>query len=132
MRALLETYNNFQECILLDVRWEHYGYKLDLVFHYIWASGGAIRKNLDQPHLLHVVFEGVHEFHVRNAWTDAMFEEPASMNWGASEVALVRVENDPKYVGPYGSSGREAYHVCVYWEGDRRIDIVFTSLSVRQ
>ncbi len=39
----LADYNNFQECVIFDVKWARYGTEIDLIIDYIWTKDGAIR-----------------------------------------------------------------------------------------
>jgi len=131
MKDLLAKYNNFEECILLDVRWKEWGYSMELVFDYIWKEKDVVRENLGiEEERIVIRFSAVQEFHARNEWNDTNLREPQEMGWGAGEVALIRLENSETFLEKYRSRPVPFYHVAILWESERRIDVVFSQLEV--
>jgi hypothetical protein len=139
---LLKGHYGFGECVLEDVRWKHQGTTLDLVFNYIWldstdtltdsgqVSSGEIRADLGRPELRILRFHIVQEYHVHNDLNDLACENVYELGEGFSEVAAVRLEDDPVYIAKYQSLARPFHHVTCWWEAGRRIDVVFSELQV--
>ena len=132
METLLKQYNNFEECVLLEVNWLHHGFRIELIFDYIWQRPGLLHDNLDTPVLVGVVFEEVHRFYVQNDWTETILAEPEAMGWGVSEASRVHVEDDPDYLNRHAGKHDGLRHVAVLWEDERRIDIVCAGLQVHE
>ena len=120
----------FEECILEDVRWRHYGTVVDLVFDYVWVSDGTVRSDFEPSNLKVLTFHNVQEFHLFNGQSEHMALHPEELNWGASEVAAVRIVDEPGILRSYAHLPIPIHHVRCAWEGDRRIDIVFSTLEV--
>jgi hypothetical protein len=140
---LLKEHYEFGECILEDVRWRHRGATLDLVFDYVWQGQaqfdsansrrinyGNIRADLNRAELKVVRFHVVQEFHIRNALNDLACENIYELGEGFSEVAALRLADDDQLVASYRSLAVPAHHVICWWEGNRRIDIVFSEMEV--
>jgi hypothetical protein len=132
MRELLAEYQDFQECVLLDVRWRQWGFALELVFDYIWKEKDVLRDNLDAEEKVVLRFSAVQEFHVSYKWNDFILSEPEVIDWGSGEISLIRLEENESFLEKYRSRPVPFHHVAVLWEGSdkRRIDIVFSQLEI--
>lgn len=130
MRAYLRHHNDFGECVLEEVRWEHFGTVIVLVFDYVWDDDGAIRASLNVPLLKTLRFHNVQELHVLNALSEHLSLHPSEVNWGLSEVAAVQLVDDPEVLARYQSLPIPLHHLRCSWEGERHIDIVFSTLEV--
>lgn len=136
IRRFLQQHHEFGECVLLDIRWHHFGTVLDLVFDYAWDDIRAgerqsrIRADVNTPLLKTIRCHLVEELHLKNGLTPAMMESPRSIAWGFSEVAAVRLENDERFLSPYRSALVPFHHLACLWEEERRIDLVFSWMEV--
>lgn len=129
-RELLKRFRQFQECVLLEVRWLHEGVHLEFIFDYIWTPEGKIRSNLTQVLAIRLRLELVQEFHVRNALNDVMCAEPEQINWGLSEVDVVRLEDHADLLQLYAELPRKFHHLAMIFGGGRRFDVVFSNLTI--
>jgi hypothetical protein len=132
MKDLLAKYQDFQECVLLDVRWRQWGFSLELVFDYIWKEKDVLRENLDIEEKVVLKFSAVQEFHASYKWNDFIFSEPEVIDWGSGEISLIRLEESESFLGEYRSRPVPFHHAAVLWEGSdgRRMDIVFSQLEI--
>lgn len=125
-QAALRRYRSFEECLLDDVRWLRFGSQIDLVFNYVWDEGGQVRDRvLEEPRLVTVRCFGVQELMLSNHLTQAMLDEPDRLNWGLSEVAVVRFE-------PRRLDGGDGVQVAVLWEGGRALHVIAAGLEVAE
>ena len=130
IESAFKRYRNLQECVLLEVNYRNYGLLVEFVFNYIWTEDGKIRRTLEEPERLHLRFELVQEFHLKGALNEAMCTEPERVNWGINEVWAVKIVDHEDFLHPYKSLPVPFHHVSVSWTGDRRIDIVFSTLEI--
>lgn len=132
MEDLLAAYQNFQECVLLDVRWRQWGFTLELVFDYIWKEKDVVRDNLHAEERVVLRFSAVQEFHASYGWNDFILSEPGVIDWGSGEISLIRLDDSESFLGGYGSRAVPFRHAAVLWEGSdgRRMDIVFSRLEI--
>ena len=126
---ILEEYNDFRECILQEVAWEDQGTTLELTFDYVERQDGEVLLDLQRDSITMRLFL-VQEFHVRNALNDAILREPYRINWGLSEVALVELKEDEKFLAYYENPVVPLHHLAILWETERRIDIVFSGIEM--
>lgn len=126
----LEQHHDFAECVLDEVCWHHHGTIIDLVFEYIWTDEASVRP----AHLPSVQktlrFHVVQEFHVCNGLTVDTSLRPDALNWGLSEVAVVRLLDEETFLVPYSRLPVPVHHLRCLWEGERKIDLVFSTLEV--
>jgi hypothetical protein len=125
----LKEHRHFEECILHDVRWEHYGTVIALDFDYIWTTTGEARPEYGREQHRDLTLHNVQEFAINNAMTEYMALHPAEINWGFSEVAAVRVVEDSAMLRKYHRLPIPLHHLRCQWEGARRIDVVFSTLE---
>ncbi|MGE0817705.1 MAG: hypothetical protein AB7O74_03500 [Candidatus Nanopelagicales bacterium] len=116
VRSWLSSVDNMFEALMTDLRLTQFGYAVRVAFEIVIDVGG---RSLGEP--IPVVFEleAVHELALVGALTEAMREHPESINWGLSEVARVRVEDDPRGI-----------RLEAIWEGDRRVTVVCDRLRL--
>jgi hypothetical protein len=125
-RSILEEWRGFQECILEDVRWRDYGTSLDLVFRCIWKDGDQVFRDDEEPRFVALRLLLVQEFDLHNALNAAQLREPERLNWGVSEVAVVRIhESEDVSMDPAG----QFLELECLWEGDRRITARFAAIE---
>jgi len=82
------------------------------------------------PHRKTLTLRNVQELHVRNALSEYMVLHPDELNWGLSEVSSVRVVDDAEVLSRYQFLPIPLHHLRCNWEGERRIDVVFSTLDV--
>jgi hypothetical protein len=130
IREFLRVHHGFGECVLTDVRWEHHGTVITLVLNYIWDEEGNVRGNLDEPDFVSLRLFNVQEFHLRNALSEYLSLHPAELGWAISEVADVQLVEESELLVPYEKLPIPLHHIRFIWEGDRRIDIIFSTMEV--
>ena len=130
IEAFLKNHKNFSECIIEELALKDYGTTLDVAFNYIWTDSGELRPDLDKPKNIALRFRLVQELRINNSLNSSIFEHPESINWGLNEVALVQVVKDDRALQVRGDSLALLNHVEFLWEGERRIDVVFSELEV--
>ncbi|MGW3351854.1 hypothetical protein ACWDA3_51915 [Nonomuraea rubra] len=126
----LTGHRHFEECLLAEVGWRHYGTTIDFTFNDIWEGDRIRPEILERPRLVTVRAYLVQELKLANAITEAMAREPESLDWGFSEVAMVGLVADSPLLEPYRRSGTTYHHLAILWEGDRRIDVIFHGLDI--
>ncbi len=126
---LLEN-RSFEECLLVDVRWKHFGTVIELVFNYIWHSDGSVLPEYAPIDLRILVLRNVQELHLWNALNEHMTLHPDKLNWGLSEVASVRLVEDEVVLSTYQALSVPFHHLRCNWETNRQIDVVFSTLEV--
>jgi len=128
MRAMLERWRNFEECILEDVGWRDYGTTLDFAFRYIWKDGTAVFRDDEEAPLVVMRLLQVHEFELLNALNEAQLRFPERLNWGYSEIAMVRLQPDSA-TPPESGAPRWQKLECL-WEGRRHISVSFIAMEM--
>ena len=122
IESRIQRLNRLGECILLDVRWLFQGTTIAMLFNYIWDSDGNVRSDLGSSEcVLEVRFHGVNRFHVTNALSASMVQNIDRINWGLSEIALMKV--DGIELSDVFGDAIEFVRILVLWEGERRIEI---------
>lgn len=129
MIAYLNRHRDFEECVLEEVRWRHFGTVIDLVFDYIWTDEGAVRPEYIPPTSKTIRLHGVQELHVYNALSEYMTLHPEELSWGLSEVSSVRLVDDQQVLAAYRFLALPLHHLRCNWEGERRIDVVFVTME---
>ena len=141
---ILYNHHRFEECVLEDVLWRNNGTEIDLLFDYIWPDTNAlyfdngvrkirdteVRNDLDTPLIKTIRFKMVQEFSIHNWLNDAIIDQPNEIGWGFNEIALIEVKDDNLFLAKYPKQSVDFHHICVFWEGDRRIDIVCNHIEV--
>lgn len=127
----LRRHRDFEECVLEDVRWLHFGTTVELVFDYIWDHDGTVRPEYAPANRKTLVLRNVQELHVWNALSEYMVLHPNELNWGLSEVSSVRLVDDEQVLGRYALLPIPLHQLRCNWEHERRVDVVFSTLDVR-
>jgi hypothetical protein len=104
------------EALLHELALARFGYSIRAVFQVIADLDGAV---LQEPRQVVVDLDGVDRLELRGGLTPRMVEHPEEINWGLSEVALVRV---------MAVDGGVRFEVL--WEGDRRIEVRCHKISL--
>lgn len=126
----LRENRSFEECLLVDLRWRHFGTVIELVFDFTWTGDGSVRSEYLPPDLKTLALRNVQELHVHNALSEHMSLHPEELNWGLSEVAAVRLLEHDEFLSKYGTLPVSLHHLRCSWDGGRRIDVVFSTLEV--
>jgi len=127
IRNLLYGHYEFGECVIEDVRWRDQGATIDLLLNYVWSDAdgfafdgqrfsvkdGRLRSDLDTPLVKTLRFHLVQEFHAHNWWNAAIVSADV-LNWGASEVAAIRVQDDSLFLSKYRSHPVDFHHVTAF------------------
>jgi hypothetical protein len=129
IKVFLEEQREFSECIIEELALKNYGTTFEVVFNYIWNDSGELRANLDEPQGISLRFRLLQELRINNSLTSSMLRNPESINWGINEVALVKVMNDSNAFQTSEISQVPLIHVAFLWEGDRRIDVLFSEFE---
>jgi hypothetical protein len=120
LNAELDRWQRFEDCLLSGMSLIDFGYSLKFTFNYIWTEGHHIRPSiLENPCPVIITLEGVDQMTLLGGLTPAMKDRPDLINWGLSEVSqVVCTDHEDRAV------------LSVRWEGDRRIDVIFTSYRI--
>lgn len=105
------------EALLDELSLTRHGYSVHVAFMPVVVREG--RRVLDQSTRVTFELEGVLDLHLRGALTQGMLENPEAINWGLSEVALVKL-----------APVAEGIRFDVRWEGDRRIHVFCARVSL--
>jgi hypothetical protein len=119
LRERLEEWNNFEECLVHDVRPVIFGFGLDLVMNYVWDDGQVREGALDAPHLVTLRMLGVDSLRFVGGLTESMKADPGGIGWGLTEIAQITPISAPLGLG-----------IAVEWEGPRRLEVMFSELDV--
>jgi hypothetical protein len=130
IEACLKQHKNFSECIIEELALKDFGTTLDVIFNYIWTDSGELRPDLDKPTNIGLRFRVVQELHINNSLNSSILEHPESIDWGLNEVALVQVVKDDSALRACEDLPAPLNHVEFLWEGERRMDVVFSELEV--
>jgi hypothetical protein len=98
IKAYLSEHRDFGDCILDDVVWLQYGTIIQLVFDYIWEPDGSIRTEYSKPCIKRLTLQNVQEWRVLNGLGEYMVLHPEELDWGLSEVAIVRLVDNSAMV----------------------------------
>jgi hypothetical protein len=131
IEKLLDSYHSLSECVIETISLSDYGTTVEVVFNYIWDEEGNVRGDLERPKELVLRFRIVQEFHLANALNAYMCEFPREINWGLNEISRAALLSDDS-LNRYGSLPIPFQHMVFYWEGERRLDIIFSELEILQ
>jgi hypothetical protein len=104
---------------------------VDLCFDYIhgqdgglvWAGGGS-------PTAVRVRLRLVEQLHLRNGLNRAQLMNPENLNWGFSEIALLRLSDEVDGATGVQSEAASFHRLECLWETDRRLDVLFGSMEI--
>ena len=109
-----------EESLLVEVALTHHGYSVRLVFDLTRTSEGALRPDLNERgQRCTVEMHGVQRLQLEGGLSQSMLDQPEAINWGLSEVALVRAE-----------ASAVGLQLQVLWEGKRNVVIDAGSAEV--
>lgn len=109
IQQLLATENNLSEALMTGLRLTNHGYSARLQFEvFIGADGNVIA----EPFRIVFDLEAVQRMELVGALDEAMVRRPELINWGLSEIALVKLVE----VG-------DGFRFIVQWFDERRVDI---------
>ena len=124
-RFLIE-HRGFAECIIEKFLLTDYGTTFEVAINYIWDAVGKVRSKIDESQVILLRFRSVQELHINNALTQQMLRHPQEIDWGLNEIARLVLVSDTVDAGAEHLS----LHLAFIWEGDRRIDVIFSELEV--
>jgi len=130
IKNLLENFQNFDDCILLSIKWTDFGNTLELTFDYIWDENGKLRHNLNEEEPIVLRFKLVQEFNFKSGLNKSMVLEPEQINWGINEISCIRLLESSDMLKQYESLPKGFHHVGIFWEFDRQIDIIFSEMEI--
>jgi hypothetical protein len=119
---LLNQYNRFEECLLLDYWSENLCRDFVVLISNIWDAPGRKRVNLDVHAPVYLRFQQCQRVLVVNAFSDDILRHPDLVNWGLNEFSLIAVEDL--------SSGW--FRFKILWEHDRKIEIDCRALHIEE
>ena len=125
IEKFLIEHQGFKECIIEEFRLTDYGTTFEVAINYIWDAIGQLRSNIDEPQRLVLRFRLVQELHINNALTQQMLRHPENINWGLNEIARIKFVKETVEAG----SERPFMHLAFVWEGDRRIEVIFSEFE---
>ncbi|RMI42781.1 hypothetical protein EBN88_08620 [Streptomyces triticirhizae] len=113
--ALLSEWSSFEECLLHDVRPVHFGFGVRMDINHVWGPDGQVRPDaLERPVLVRLFLMGVQRLEFTGALNHAQLADPEQLDWGLTEIAVVRRFDVPDLVG-----------LAVEWESERQLRVCF-------
>ena len=126
--AFLNKHNGFSEGIIEELSLTDYGTTFEIRMTHDWAKPDG-EKTWPAPKFVILRFRLMQELHITNALTPPMLRSPESINWGLNEVAIVKLlANEAPF--SLGRNYPGFHRLAFLWEGERRIDVVFSELEV--
>lgn len=120
--SLLDSYNKFEECLLLDYWSENLCRDFVVLVSNIWRRPGEMRTNLDEHDPVYLRFKQCQRVSVQNNFSDYVVHNSDQVNWGINEFSVVTVEEVEA----------ELLRFRILWEQDRNIEIDCYSLQVEE
>ena len=131
LRRFLKEHGNFTECIIEELALSDYGTTFTVSMSCGWVQRSRMQQNESSPPTyICLSFHLVQELHFRNGLNAAMLTSPESLNWGLNEVSVVQVVEEDPILWPSPQQEKRFLRVAFLWEGERRIDVVFSDLDV--
>jgi len=145
IREVLFNHCEFADCVLQDVSWQQFGTVIELVLNYLYPDCEGFyldsnghpgirerrhRANLNEPLLKTVRLSSIQEFHVHNRLNDIQIGDLDTIDWGFSEVEVIRIEDNNLFLASYRNRSIPFHHIAIHFSGDRRIDVVFGNIQV--
>src|SRR3712207_2932217 len=112
MRALIESYRGFSECVAKSITWYDHGTTIEIAIDYIWHPDGTVRGDNEDRLLVKLRFRLVQEFWMKNALRPAVIEDPSLINWSFNEIALMVVQTDERS-SIYAAGSATFYHAML-------------------
>lgn len=79
-RQLLERYNRFQECIILDYWSENFCRDFAVLIDNVWLEDGVMRSDLNVVSPVRLLFQSCDSITIDNAFSDSIIENPNQVN----------------------------------------------------
>ncbi len=121
-KALLKSYSDFQESILLDYWSEDLCRTFTVLISNLWKSEGMMRDNLDEHAPVYLRFEQCQRVLIENNFSQYQLDHPDDRNWSISEFSSMRTQNL--------ENGMVRFQFL--WEDERKIEIDCYSLSIEE
>ena len=128
VEKFLIEHRGFAECIIQEFLLTDYGTTFEVAINYIWDATGEIGLNIDESQTIVLRFKLVRELRINNALTEQMLTHPDDINWGLNEIARIKLVSDAVEAG----SEHSFIHLAFVWEGNRRIEVIFSEFEVFQ
>jgi hypothetical protein len=129
----LEKWHYLQDCLLEDIHLVHHGSSLELRFNYIWIEyGKRVRSDKDSPLYVNVRCHLVHYLWFVGGLTASMIREPERINWGLSEIEIVKVAGPDMFSQGMRQPAipRDVLVLVCCAAGGRRWEIVCSDIDV--
>ena len=112
----LDGAGGLSESLLDELTLTRHGYSVHLALKVIIDRDGQV---LDKPLRVTFDLDGVHLLSLCGGLTPSMVDHPERINWGLSEVALVRVVPHPRGV-----------LFEALWEDTRKVEVICAQVSM--
>jgi hypothetical protein len=122
LHAQLHAYRDFDECVVLDLKWFDWLTSLQVDLDFIWQDNGRVRTQLDDRRIVSIRFFGVSELRVIADLADEMVGDDSLLGWGFGEIACLRVEQGKP---PRSRLTSPSYKASFRREGYTWIEITF-------
>ena len=147
IREILYNNYEFNECILEEVNWLKYGSSIEFKLNYIYTDSngfyldstgkhliktGKHRENIDIPLIKTIRFNFIQEFLLKNFLPIDKIEDANNINWGFSEIDVIRIEDNEMFLSYYRKEKIKYHHFAILFGGKRRIDIVCHELEIKE
>lgn len=131
IEAFLAANRGFEEAVLENVEWQHYGTVFECLVESVRDPNGTLRDRSVGLRRTVLTFRNVIEFHMENDLHEAIVLEPDKLNWGFSEFARLRLIDGEAVLAKYAHLPIPVHEMCFVWESNlRRIRIVFSTMDV--
>jgi hypothetical protein len=131
IRLFIQAHGSFSEWIINQIKLSDYGTTLEVTLTGNWTHDPTITEvKSPRPTHISLIFRLVQEFRVNNALNVAMLNNPESLNWGLNEISALRIVEENPMFWPKPYEHKRFSHVTFLWEGQRKIDVVFSTLDV--
>lgn len=107
---------DLSEALFAELSLTRFGYSAHAVFEQIINPDG---RALNAPRRVIFEFEAIHNLSLFGALTPRMLAHPEEINWGLSEIALVRV-----------ARAEFGVRFEALWEGERKVEVTCQRLTL--
>jgi hypothetical protein len=130
IRDALSRYKFLQECILTNVNFVNHLADVDISFNYIYDVNGNFRTDMNRNQIVTLRLSLIQWFQMNGGLTSNQLLYPEKMDWGSSEVSIVRISSDSALLKEHVSLNIRLHHLEILWETNRRIDIIFSTMEI--
>ena len=124
IEGMLRQYSSFQECVVTDFTWRHFGTTFDVTLDYRWRPDGTVRPDEGPLLLVTLSFARVQELRIRNALNASMLANPERLSWGLNEISLLVIESSTAWPSP-----PDFFRASFWRENGAWIEITFADLT---